>query len=653
MGGDGKPFQRSKHGGRDPPAHEGDGRVLGSDAEGVSPLSLERKIAAVLLIVLLLPVGLVLATILNPASFSERERTLQALQEATTSGEEVLGAGLEVLSGDAELLQRSADLQLLSSMTTHKPPRLFEDLLASGGALLLQTLESRELGGRTVYAELSLRSASGEELLRGVSNGTVAWLVDLTTLNPFAIDPAEIAVTQALEANPGRFLLLTEPFEDRLVIGDPGASHKVLVGGTGLLSSTGAWVGTVIVRVRLSWLEEESGVAGIETLSRRTLLNESGALLWQSQDTARPAPDTEAFEVAMVAAREAPSDLVASGDLLVGYARAGVDPANPDAFLLLVVAAPFARGPSALFWGALAVVLVASAAALGSAAIILRHEHTRPVRRLAAASAERLGLAHLPASLSALLPVLEPQLRSTAAEEVGRDAELVADLLIHDVGNYAQGALSRSELLLHSRHLTAQDRRNLAASLESLGAAAELIKHGRTLLHLQAGGPERVVPIDLGELLAHSLIRAQALHLGKRAKVENRIPAGTHFFLGNGLAEELFTNLLSNAFGHDPSETPHVELDIRAVEESGIPYWKIDIADHGPGIPVERKGRLFDRFAPRQEGEGRTLGLYLVRRLVERYHGRVWAEDRVLGKPTLGARFVVLLPRYGPAASAG
>jgi signal transduction histidine kinase len=37
------------------------------------------------------------------------------------------------------------------------------------------------------------------------------------------------------------------------------------------------------------------------------------------------------------------------------------------------------------------------------------------------------------------------------------------------------------------------------------------------------------------------------------------------------------------------------------------------------------------------------LGLYLVKTLVDSYGG-VWAEDRVPGDHTKGARFVVMLP---------
>ncbi len=63
------------------------------------------------------------------------------------------------------------------------------------------------------------------------------------------------------------------------------------------------------------------------------------------------------------------------------------------------------------------------------------------------------------------------------------------------------------------------------------------------------------------------------------------------------------------------------------------------------GIPDEQKEKIFERM---MRGETRTmgtgLGLYLVKTLVDSYHGKVWVEDRVPGDYRKGSRFVVLIP---------
>jgi signal transduction histidine kinase len=74
-------------------------------------------------------------------------------------------------------------------------------------------------------------------------------------------------------------------------------------------------------------------------------------------------------------------------------------------------------------------------------------------------------------------------------------------------------------------------------------------------------------------------------------------------------------------------------------------YCTVTIDDNGPGIPDQLKELVFNRL---QRGDtkakGSGLGLFLVKSLVESYGGKVWAEDRIKGDHTGGARFKVLLP---------
>ncbi|WP_433169183.1 HAMP domain-containing sensor histidine kinase [Kribbella sp. CA-247076] len=73
---------------------------------------------------------------------------------------------------------------------------------------------------------------------------------------------------------------------------------------------------------------------------------------------------------------------------------------------------------------------------------------------------------------------------------------------------------------------------------------------------------------------------------------------------------------------------------------------RIFVDDAGPGVPDDRRERIFERFA-RATGEptdGAGLGLAIVARHVRLHHGRVWVEDR----PGGGARFVVELTGTSP-----
>jgi signal transduction histidine kinase len=72
---------------------------------------------------------------------------------------------------------------------------------------------------------------------------------------------------------------------------------------------------------------------------------------------------------------------------------------------------------------------------------------------------------------------------------------------------------------------------------------------------------------------------------------------------------------------------------------------EISVADHGPGIPADEIGHIFDPFfrgrqAILDQVHGTGLGLNLVKRIVEAHGGSL----RVESVPGQGARFVVRLP---------
>lgn len=100
----------------------------------------------------------------------------------------------------------------------------------------------------------------------------------------------------------------------------------------------------------------------------------------------------------------------------------------------------------------------------------------------------------------------------------------------------------------------------------------------------------------------------------------------------------IFTNLLDNALRHTPGPG-RVALD---VHPDGA-YVLIQVTDTGPGIPMEDRERVFDRFyrVPGTPSEGTGLGLAIVRRAVARLGGTVEAGAGPGGQ---GACFRVRLP---------
>jgi signal transduction histidine kinase len=109
-----------------------------------------------------------------------------------------------------------------------------------------------------------------------------------------------------------------------------------------------------------------------------------------------------------------------------------------------------------------------------------------------------------------------------------------------------------------------------------------------------------------------------------------------------------FSNLLDNAVKYSDDEV-RVSVSLAAVDEKRL---AVRVADQGIGIPSAQLKRIFKRFyrvpglfMARVKGTG--LGLFIVRSVVEKHGGRVFAESAGLGH---GSTFTIQLPRAGESS---
>jgi two-component system OmpR family sensor kinase len=147
-------------------------------------------------------------------------------------------------------------------------------------------------------------------------------------------------------------------------------------------------------------------------------------------------------------------------------------------------------------------------------------------------------------------------------------------------------------------------------------------------------------PVDLGELVRDAVDDARATAPERTVGLEVEPPVTV-----SGDAHQLrqvLGNLLRNALVHTPGGTP-IEVSAAAAPSGEV---RIEVRDHGPGLPAGEPGTLFERFwrseGGRERGKGGAgLGLAIVARIVDAHGGRVEAADA----PGGGAAFVVWLPR--------
>ncbi len=104
------------------------------------------------------------------------------------------------------------------------------------------------------------------------------------------------------------------------------------------------------------------------------------------------------------------------------------------------------------------------------------------------------------------------------------------------------------------------------------------------------------------------------------------------------LVEQVFVNLLDNAAKYSP---PDSEISIKVSRDDG--EFAISVSDSGPGIPVEDRESVFDKFyrlRTSRQISGTGLGLTICKAIVEAHGGRIWVSSN----PGGGALVVFTLP---------
>ncbi|NOK39567.1 PAS domain-containing protein [Corallococcus exercitus] len=105
--------------------------------------------------------------------------------------------------------------------------------------------------------------------------------------------------------------------------------------------------------------------------------------------------------------------------------------------------------------------------------------------------------------------------------------------------------------------------------------------------------------------------------------------------------EQVLMNLLTNAMKYAPGLP--VELHVEREGDMAV----IAVRDWGPGIPLEARERIFERFARNTGQHARAslgLGLYISRQLARAHGGDLFVEAPAEGGP--GSRFVLHLPQW-------
>ena len=284
------------------------------------------------------------------------------------------------------------------------------------------------------------------------------------------------------------------------------------------------------------------------------------------------------------------------------------------------------------------------------AGLLVARNAMRPVARMTATTRriaetrdpdQRVPVPAASDEVAELAGTLNEMLSSLAASReetesmLTRQRQFVADAS-HELRTPLTSVLANLELLaddVHGEHGEAV-RSALRSSQRMRRLVADLLLLARADV---ARGEPREVPhalTDLGEIAVEAAAELEPISDRHTLTVDaGRAPV-------DGARDDLHRmalNLMENAIRHTPAGT---SVGVTVGARDG--QVRLVVADDGPGIPEELRGRIFERFVRGEGDRGRSfgLGLSIVRAVASSHGGTVRVEAPAGG----GTRFVVELP---------
>ncbi|MET1123772.1 MAG: PAS domain S-box protein [Archaeoglobaceae archaeon] len=204
-------------------------------------------------------------------------------------------------------------------------------------------------------------------------------------------------------------------------------------------------------------------------------------------------------------------------------------------------------------------------------------------------------------------------------EELTKMLELINSILRHDVLNALTSARAFLEVYEEEK-----DESILEKVKAAIDRAVSIIRNVRSFEQIVKRGELRVVSV-----------KKFAEDVAKNFDVPISVEGDCEVLADEGL-RTIFENIFQNAVQH--GETDRIDVKIKPVGN----WCEVRIADYGKGVPDEIKDKIFEEGFKHGPRASTGLGLYAVKKLVERYGGEVWVEDN---KPH-GAVFVLRLRRF-------
>ncbi len=232
----------------------------------------------------------------------------------------------------------------------------------------------------------------------------------------------------------------------------------------------------------------------------------------------------------------------------------------------------------------------------------------------------------------------------TKLKEIDQMKDSIISIVSHEIRSPITSILNALLLIQESEKLSEDSKKWLDIAYRNSERLLSLVNNMLDINKIESGKidfnfQEHDLVILVKQAIEDNLPYANQFNVKLRA--DNDLQKAIVYVDGDRLIQVL-TNLISNAIKFSPSGN---EVLILVSKYANV--FRVNVIDHGPGIPVDFQNRIFQKFS--QAGKGTTqkkggsgLGLYISKMLIENMGGNIGFETEI-GK---GTTFYFELPKY-------
>jgi signal transduction histidine kinase/CheY-like chemotaxis protein len=210
----------------------------------------------------------------------------------------------------------------------------------------------------------------------------------------------------------------------------------------------------------------------------------------------------------------------------------------------------------------------------------------------------------------------------------------------HELNNPLATILSWAERL-SEKPLDETAKRGVTVILGEAERAARIV---RNLLTFARKRQSTRAMIDVNTLVAETIALRGYERMPTLSVTTQLAPGLPKVFADAHQVQQVLLNLMINAEQAMLDANGRGALVIRTGHDTERDSVVFEVADNGPGIPIEAQTRIFDPFFTTKEvGKGTGLGLTVAYAIIQEHGGRIRLESR----PGHGASFYVELPVTG------